>query len=88
MKNYNKNIDSSYVWHLDANNLYRWEMSLKLPMNGFEWVKHLSNFNEDFKKEYDKYSDIGYFLEVDVDYLKKLFNFHMDLPVLSERKKG
>ena len=35
MKNYNKNIDSSYQMYLDANNLDRWVVSQKLPLNGF-----------------------------------------------------
>ena len=39
MKNYNKNIASSYIEYLDANNLYEWEMSQKIPVNGFKWVK-------------------------------------------------
>ena len=30
MKNYNKNIESSYLMYLDANNLYGWSMSQKL----------------------------------------------------------
>ena len=30
MKNYNKNIESSYLMYLDANNLYEWAMSQKL----------------------------------------------------------
>ena len=38
-KNYVKNIDSLYIEYLDANNLYGWEMSQKLPVNGFKWVK-------------------------------------------------
>ena len=29
MKNYDKNIESSYPMYLDANNLYGWEMSQK-----------------------------------------------------------
>ena len=29
----------------------------------------------------------GYILEVDVEYPKKLFNLHIDLPFLAERKK-
>ena len=43
-------------------------------MNDFEWVKNLSQFNESFIKNYDENSDIGYFLEVDIEYLEKLFN--------------
>ena len=31
MKNYNKNIESSYLIYLDADNLYGWAMSQKLP---------------------------------------------------------
>ena len=54
MKNYNKNIESSYIEYLDANNLYGWAMFQKLPVNGFIWVKkELSKFNEDFIKNYD-----------------------------------
>ena len=35
MKNYNNNEESSYIQYLDANNLYGWAMSKKLPVNGF-----------------------------------------------------
>ena len=65
MKNYDKNIDSSYIEYLDANNLYGWAMSQKLPVNGFKWVqqKKLSKFSEDSTKNYDGNSNKGYFLE-------------------------
>ena len=86
MKNCGKNIMSSYLMYLDANNLYGWEMSQKLPVNGFKWVKKLSKFNEIFIRNYDENSDKGYFLEVDVDYPKKLFDLHKDLPFLPEKK--
>ena len=46
MKNYNKCNKSSYIEHLDANNLYGWAMSQKLPVDGFKWVEKLSKFNE------------------------------------------
>ena len=39
MKNYDKNIESSYFEVLDANNLYGWAMSQKLPVNRFKWVE-------------------------------------------------
>ena len=87
MKIYDKNIEPSYLTYLDANNLYGWAMSQKLPVNGFEWVKLLSKFDERFIKSYDENSDKGYFLEVDVEYLKNLFSLHRDLPFLPERKK-
>ena len=88
MKNYNKNIESSYLMYLDANNLYGWGMSQKLPVNGFKWVKKLSKFNEDFIKNYDEKSNKGYILEAVVEYSKSLFNLHSDLPFLAERKKN
>ena len=87
MKNYDKNIDSSYLIYLDGNNLYGWAMSQKLPINGFKWVTDVSWFNERFIKKYNENSDIGYFLEVDVEYPKKLWDSHKDLPFLPERRK-
>ena len=41
MKNYDKNIKSSYIEYLDANNLYGWAMSQKLPVDGFECIKKM-----------------------------------------------
>ena len=89
MKNFDKNLELSYIEYLDANNLYGWPMSQKLPVNDFKWVKQeeLSKFNEDFIKNYDENGNIGYFLEVDIDYPKELFNLHKDLPFLPESKK-
>ena len=70
MNNYDKSIESSYLMYLDTNNLYGWAMSQKLPVNGFKWVEKLSKFNERLIKSYNENSDIGYFLEVDVEYPK------------------
>ena len=46
MKGYDRSIESSYLMYLDANNLYGWAMSQKLPVNGLKWIKNLSQFNE------------------------------------------
>ena len=89
MKNYNNNEESSYIQYLDANNLYGWAMSKKLPTNGFKWIdnnetaKHV--INEDFIKKYNESNGKGYILEVDVKYPKRLHELHSDLPFLSER---
>ena len=64
MKNYDKSTESSYLMHLDANNLYGWAMSQKFPVNGSKWKNDVSRFNERFIKNYIENSDIGYFLEV------------------------
>ena len=58
-------------------------MSQKLPVNGFKWVEELSRFNEVFIENYNENSDIGYFLEVDIDYPKnylifiKIYRFYL-----------
>ena len=83
MKSYNKNIESSYLEYLDANNLYGWGMSEKLLVNGFKQIKKLLKFNERIKS-YDENSNKGYILEIDFEYPK---NIHGDLPFLAERKK-
>ena len=44
-------------------------------------------FNEYFIKNYFENRNKGYFLEVDVEYPKHLFNQHKDFPFLPERKK-
>ena len=93
MKNYNNNEESSYIQYLDANNLYGWAMSKKLPVNRFKWLdndkttepsaKHV--INEEFIKNYNENDKKRYILEVDVKYPKKLHNLHSDLPFLPER---
>ena len=62
-------------------------MSQKLPVSGFKRENDISRFNEYFIKNYDENSDEGYFLEMDIEYCKKLFDFHKDLPFLPHRKK-
>ena len=54
MENYDKNEESSYIQYLDANNLYGWAMSQKLPVNNFKWVEDTSKINEEFIKNYNE----------------------------------
>ena len=87
MKDYNKNIESSYIQYLDANNLYGWAMPQKLPVNNFKRVNDVTEINAEFIKNYYENSKKGYILEVDVKYSKKLHDLHSDLPFLPERYK-
>ena len=50
MKNYNKDIGSSYLEYLDENSLYGCGMSQKLSVNGFKWIKNVYKLDEDFIK--------------------------------------
>ena len=86
MKSYNNNEESSYIQYLDANNLYGWAVSKKLPVNGFKWLDN-DVINEEFIKNYYENDINGYILEVDVKYPKRLHELHSDLTFLSERMK-
>ena len=86
MNNYDKSIESSYLMYLDASNLYGWVISQKRPITGFKWAEDLSEFNESFIKNYNENNDRGYFLEVDAEYPKNLFNSHKVLPFLAGKK--
>ena len=84
MKGYNNNEESSYIQNLDANNLYGWAMSKKLPTNRFKWIDN-NEINEHFIKNYNENDTKGYISEVDVEYPKRLHELHSNLPFLSER---
>ena len=77
----------SYIQYWDVNNLYGRAMSQGLPVNNFEWIKDSSQFNDEFIKSYNEETDEGYVLEVDVQYIEKVFEFHNDLPFLLKRIK-
>ena len=87
MKNYHSTKQSTYVMYVDANNLYGYAMSKKLPVDNFKWETDLSIFTEDFIKNYDEESDIGYLLFVDVIYPKNLREKHKYLSFLPEKVK-
>ena len=62
-------------------------MLQKLQVNNFEWIKDISQFNEDFMKSYNEEIDKRYFLVLDVQYIERLHERHNDLPCLPERMK-
>ena len=87
MNNYDESKESSYIQYLDANNLYGWAMSQKLPVNNFKWIEDTSKINEKFIKSYYENSGKGYIIEVDVKYPKELHELHCDLPFLPKKMK-
>ena len=87
MKNYDSTNASSYLMYVDANNLYGYAMSKKLPIGNFQWVEDISISTEDYIKNYDENSHTGYLLVVDVTYPKNLHEYHKYLSFLPEKIK-
>ena len=85
MKDYDKNKASKYLMYVDANNLYGWAMSLKLPVHSFKWMttQEIENiFNNQIVQVWEKTPCI---LEVDLEYPEELHDLHNDYPLCPER---
>ena len=50
-------------------------MSKKLPIDEFTWETGLSIFADDFIKNYDFQSDIGYIFYADITFLNNFMNY-------------
>ena len=81
---FNPGKESHFLQYLDANNLYGWAMSQKLPTGGFKWVEDVSKFTPERIRELVN-GDKGYLLEVDISYPSELHESHNDLPFLPEK---
>ncbi|XP_060855282.1 uncharacterized protein LOC132932956 [Metopolophium dirhodum] len=75
---YNANEPITWITYLDCVNLYGKSMLTELPFKDFEWVDDL---NIDVTKIADD-SEVGYILEVDIEYPKHLHKYHNDFPFL------
>ena len=79
MKNYEKDKDSSYLMYLDANNLYGWAMSQKLPVGKFKWGDEktfdMSNYS----------GEKGCIIECDLEYPENLHDEHNMYPLAPEK---
>ncbi|GBM93216.1 hypothetical protein AVEN_143159-1 [Araneus ventricosus] len=76
----NYDATNSYIMYWDANNLYGWVMSQHLPTHVFSWTpEHVDYLNipDD--------SDIGYILEVDLEYPPELHHLHSCYRVAPEK---
>ena len=72
---------SKFITYLDANNLYGWAMSEKMPYEDFKWVEDVKSIPLE-KMLSD--GDLGYVLEVDLDYPSELHDLHNDYPLAPE----
>ena len=83
-KRYSKSDENTEIIYWDANNLYGWAMIQDLPYGGFKFLsdKEINEFNLDSIAEH---SLIGYILEVDLEYCKKLHDLHSDYPLCPEK---
>ena len=82
-ENYDKSKPSSYKSYLDANNLYGLTMCKKLPYGDFKW--YYGRMDEKRVMKYsDDDDDIGYILEIDLDYPKELHDLHKNYPLAPE----
>ena len=52
-------------------------MSHMLLLGTFKWVEETSQFSKDFMENYNEDSDIGYFLETDLQYPEELHELVM-----------
>ncbi|XP_074035974.1 uncharacterized protein [Leptinotarsa decemlineata] len=79
LNNYESSNPDKYLMYFDVNNRYGWAMSQYLPYDGFKWC----DTNIDVSSIPDE-SDVGYMLEVDLEYPKHLHDSHKDLPYCPE----
>ena len=85
MKDHNKKEASKYLMYVDANNLYGWAMSQKLPIHSFDWLtdKEIKNL---FKVQVVQFWErTPCILEVDLEYPEELHDLHNDYPLCPER---
>ncbi|GFX09178.1 c2H2-type domain-containing protein [Trichonephila clavipes] len=84
MSNFNPDDEIKYLMYLDANNLYGYAMSKYLPLKDFVWSDN-SLTEQDILNLSDE-SDVGYILEVDLEYPSDLHDKHSDFPLAPENK--
>ena len=75
MTDYDSEKPLKFIIYLDKNNLYGWTMSEDLPYGEFEWLKNVDRF---YVNPINEKSEIGYFLEVDLEYPDELHELHND----------
>ena len=68
--------ETKYLIYLDANGLYGWAMTQKLPVRDFKWMT---------KTELENWKNFPCVLEVDLEYPWELHDSHNDYPLAPEK---
>jgi hypothetical protein len=84
VKGYDSTKPSTWLRYDDANNLYGWAMSQKLPARDFCWGDG-TLWNTERILALDDNADRGAFLEVDLEYPTEVHDLHNDYPLCPER---
>jgi hypothetical protein len=79
-KDYDSSQPHSYIYYLDANNLYGWAMSQCLPVGGFRFLPEEEISKIDFANVPDD-SETGFVVECDLEYPSELHETHNDYPL-------
>jgi hypothetical protein len=82
-KDYDSSQPLSYIYYLDANNLYGWAMSQYLPVGGFRFLSEEEISKIDFANVPDD-SETGFVVECDLEYPSELHETHNDYPLAPE----
>ena len=82
VSDYNSEEPSTSITYLDKNKLYGWTMSEYLPYGKFEWVENVDELDV---TSINKKRDVGYLLEVDLEYPNELHELHNDYPLAPEK---
>ena len=86
VKGYDSSLEKSFITYWDVNNLYGAAMLKYLPYDEFEWLSDDKIDSIDFNCVSAE-SDLGYTLEVDLNYPSKLHELHDDYPLAPEKMR-
>lgn len=84
LSNYNPDIESSYLFYIDCNNLYGVSLSDYLPKDGFYWLNEKEIDDFDVMTVSDT-ADQGYIIMCDLLYDSSLHDLHNQYPLAPEQ---
>ena len=85
LDNYDSSEESSYLIYLDMNNLYGYAMIQKLPVGGFKFLSDTEIQCFDIMSV-SAQADIGFILEVSLEYPESIHDSHNEYPLAPEQK--